>query len=217
MKKLLLILLCLPMMGFGQKYIVETIKINESEFVNCKNNYLEINKSQTNSFINFYQYSLSDNHPLLYISSESNKENILVNNIDCTDESFRYLKIGNFFDLDYWLLANYSLDGKQSIMLVNKSDNREIYLGSYFLDNIVNNIIFYSNNYFIINYNNGCGAMDGCDYGFSVFKIEDGGLVKVYSTNKFWANDIKWLNNNTLLVESMILLYDWENDEEIGK
>jgi len=204
------------MIGFGQEYIVKTIKINESEFVNCENNYLEINKSQTNSFINIYQYGLSD-RPLLYISSESNVDAILVDNLDCTDESFDYWKIGDFFDLDYWLVANMQICGAASCDLVNKSNNREFQLGSYYLDNLANDIIFYSNNYFVINYNNECGAMDGCDYGFSLFKIEDDGIVKVYSTNDFWANDIKWLNHNTLLVESMIILYDWENDYEIER
>ena len=204
------------MIGFGQEYIVKTIKINESEFVNCENSYLEINKSQTNSFINIYQYGLSD-RPLLYISSESNVDAILVDNLDCTDDSFDSWKIGDFFDLDYWLVANMYIDGAASCDLVNKSNNREFQLGSYYLDNLANDIIFYSNNYFVINYNNECGAMDGCDYGFSLFKIEDDGIVKVYSTNDFWANDIKWLNNNTLLVESMIILYDWENDYEIER
>ena len=53
MKKLLLLLLCVPLIGFAQNNDVKMLSISESEFINCQNKYLDIKKSGI-SFINFY-------------------------------------------------------------------------------------------------------------------------------------------------------------------
>jgi len=215
MKKLLL-LLFIPLIGFAQNDDVKMSSISDSEFINCQNKYLDIKKSGI-SFINFYTYGGHDNGglPVLFIDSkESDVTKVLIDDIGYDgDLDFNYIKIGSFFDFNFWLISDYFLDGKPSIRLVNKSDNTEISLGSYYLYNILNDIVFYSNNYFIINYNNSCGAMDGCDHGFSLFKIENDKIIEVFSTNEFFAGNIKWQDDKILFIETKSII-SWDEDTD---
>jgi hypothetical protein len=217
MKKLLLLLLCVPLIGFAQNNDVKMLSISESEFINCQNKYLDIKKSGI-SFINFYQYDCYENGglPVLYIDAkESDVKKVLIGDIGCDGAlDFNYIKIGSFFDFNFWVILEYSLDGEPSINLVNKSDNSQFYLGSYYLYNLLNDIVFYSNNYFIINYNNGCGAMDGCDHRFSLFKIENNKIIKVFSTHEFFSGNIKWQDDKILFIETKsIISYEEDSDK----
>jgi hypothetical protein len=203
---------------FGQSGDVKMSSISESELLNCQNKYLEIQKSGI-SFINFYTYGDHNNggSPVLFIESkESDVTNVLIDGIGCDGGlNFNSLKIGSFFDFNFWLIFFYNMDGGVSISLVNKSNNTESSLGYYSSGNILKDIVFYSNNYFIINYNNGCGAMNGCDHGFSLFKIDNDKIIEVFSTPEFFASNIKWQGDNILFIETKaIVSWDsWDDSE----
>ena len=212
-----LILIIIPSFIVGQN-----IKnINELDFKKSKNIVSVKKKSFLPSFISLYSYDLEKEIPLLSIKTK--KENmftIIENKNNCTD-NFTLTEIANFYDLDYWLLLKSNLDGSSQSTLINKINGSDCYLGysGYMKENIMNDMIFFSNNYFIISYDNGCDEMNGCDIGFGLFKIEDEKITNIYSTNKWFSNSIKWISNNEikLMATSLELVYDEESGTETEK
>ena len=145
---------------------------------------------------------------------------IIENKNNCTD-NFTLTEIANFYDLDYWLLLKSNLDGSSQSTLINKINGSDCYLGysGFMKENIMNDMLFFSNNYFIISYDNGCDEMNDCDIGFGLFKIEDEKITNIYSTNKWFSNSIKWISNNEikLMATSLELVYDEESGTETEK
>ena len=216
MKKYLL-LLFIPFLIVGQN-----IKnVSELDFKKSKNIVSVKEKKFLPSFISLYSYELEKETPLLSIKTkQENMFTIIENKSDCTD-NFTLIEVANFFDLDYWLLLKSNLDGGSQSILINKINGSDCYLGysGYMKENIMNDLIFFSNNYFIISYNNGCDEMNGCDIGFGLFKIEDKKIKNIYSTNKWFSNSIKWISNNEikLMATSLELVYDEDTDTETEK
>ena len=216
MKKFILLLI-VPFLSFGQN-----IKnVSELDFKKSKNIVSVKEKKFLPSFISLYSYELEKETPLLSIKTkQENMFTIIENKSDCTD-NFTLIEVANFFDLDYWLLLKSNLDGGSQSILINKINGSDCYLGysGYMKENIMNDMIFFSNNYFIISYNNGCDEMNGCDIGFGLFKIEDKKIKNIYSTNKWFSNSIKWISNNEikLMATSLELVYDEDSDTETEK
>tara|TARA_B100000674_G_scaffold1399_1_gene1168 strand:- start:11213 stop:11896 length:684 start_codon:yes stop_codon:yes gene_type:complete len=216
MKKLLLVLI-IPFLSVGQN-----IKnVSELDFKKSKNIVSVKEKKFLPSFISLYSYDLEKETPLLSIKTkQENMFTIMENKSDCTD-NFTLIELANFFDLDYWLLLKSNLDGGSQSILINKINGTDCYLGysGYMKENIMNDLIFFSNNYFIISYNNGCDEMYGCDIGFGLFKIEDKRIKNIYSTNKWFSSSIKWISNNEIKIvaTSLELVYDEDSDTETEK
>ena len=56
--------------------------------------------------------------------------------------------------------------------------------------------------------------MEGCDHGFSLFKIENDKIIEVFSTYEFFAGNIKWKDDKTLFIETKsIISYEEDVDE----
>ena len=216
MKKIILITFLLPVLCLSQSIT----EISKDDFENTKilleNMNQIIIKDHENSFINLYTYEYnSTGRPMLYIGDSDYiiDVNLVEKSNDVSD--FNYVKVGNFFDYPFWIVANHYLGGNPEIYLINKEDNTKFDLVSIHMSLLLNSINFYENGYFSINFNQGCcDDMEGCNFGFSLFKINENNIQNIFSTSEWFANEIIWQNDSTVLIDAKKGDCDWDEYEE---
>ena len=214
MRIFILLLFFFPIYIFSQT----VTEISEVEFLNA-NSLAKIQiKEQENSFINLYTYEYEKTTPMLYIGDADYSQDFTI--IKKSDEisEFNYVKIGNFFDFDFWIVANHYIDGNPQLYLINKSENTVVSMVDMPIDKLLNSIKFYDNGYFVINYNSGCcDEMEGCNFGFSLYKYNQNNIQRVFWTSEWFAHEIKWQNSNTILINAKKGDCNWDEYEEMVK
>ena len=206
MKKLLLILLCLPIIGFGQdhdeKFIINgkdhpLIPITNKEFNNCK--------QSRNNEENTLRTSVGK------IMVEQGKDTIvlILGNSETIQMPYYYnLYISSLSDFPYWLLVDQHNEGSDS-KLINKYNGDQVNIldTDPVLSPDTNLMIFYNMD-IIARY-----SMNG----IQLLEIKDDEIIFIFEeeVSGWGPTDVCWKDNSTLYIEQSWMDWDkWDEDDE---
>ncbi|MDC0202018.1 hypothetical protein OAJ56_02120 [Flavobacteriales bacterium] len=220
MKKLLLLLLCVPLIGLGQEYycsdtliingnIYPLISISKKEFANCKHQSKkeEVDLLET---IGEIEIEGNDEESVVYILNLENGSKDTISGYD--DAYGGKTTISSLVHFSYWLISE------------NTGEERYEYFKNKYDGEIINGVAYnpvYSPEHnFYISYTSSFSFQNSfqssqhegiIDNGLALYEIRNKRIIEIFSIECTWApEDVCWKDNNTIYIEQICVDYDKE-------